>query len=85
MFAFSFVIKALLTVFAFRSTSAKFQSMSKVSIYTISNLWNGTEDTISDADDKGGNQISVVLKGNALPSNILTKFQPTEVHTLCNR
>ena len=32
--------------------------------YTISNLWNGTEDTISDASNKGGNQVIIYLTGN---------------------
>ena len=34
--------------------------------YTISNLWNGRDDTFSKADDKGGNQIMVSLKGMIL-------------------
>ena len=34
--------------------------------YTISNLWNGRDDTFSKADDKGGNQILVSLKGMIL-------------------
>ena len=32
--------------------------------YTISNLWNGTEDTISDASNKGGNHVIIYLTGN---------------------
>ena len=32
--------------------------------YTISNLWNGTEDTISDASNKGGNEVIIYLTGN---------------------
>ena len=32
--------------------------------YTISNLRNGTEDTISDASNKGGNQVIIYLTGN---------------------
>ena len=31
--------------------------------YNISNLWNGTEDTVSNATDKGGNHVTVTLKG----------------------
>ena len=34
--------------------------------YTISNLWNGRDDTFSKADDKGGNQIRIALKGMTL-------------------
>ena len=34
--------------------------------YTISNLWNGRDDTFSKADDKGGNQIMISLKGMTL-------------------
>ena len=34
--------------------------------YTISNLWNGTEDTISDASNKGGNQVIIYLTGNIM-------------------
>ena len=32
--------------------------------YTISNLWNGTEDTISDASNKGGNHVIIYLTGD---------------------
>ena len=31
--------------------------------YNITNLWNGTEDTLSNATDKGGNQVTVKLQG----------------------
>ena len=31
--------------------------------YNISTLWNGTEDTVSNATDKGGNQVTIVLQG----------------------
>ena len=31
--------------------------------YNISNLWNGLRDTISDADDKGGSDVIITLKG----------------------
>ena len=31
--------------------------------YTIKNLWNGTEDTISNATDKGGAQVEFTLQG----------------------
>ena len=31
--------------------------------YNISNLWNGTEDTVSNATDKGGNHVTVTLQG----------------------
>ena len=31
--------------------------------YNISTVWNGTEDTISNATDKGGNQVAIVLQG----------------------
>jgi len=30
--------------------------------YNITNLWNGTEDTLSNATDKGGNQVTVKLQ-----------------------
>jgi len=30
--------------------------------YNISNLWNGTEDTVSNATDKGGNHVTVTLQ-----------------------
>ena len=31
--------------------------------YVISNLWNGSLDTVSQAQDKGGNQVVVTLEG----------------------
>ena len=31
--------------------------------YNISNLWNGAEDTVSNATDKGGNHVTVTLQG----------------------
>ena len=31
--------------------------------YTITNLWNGTEDTVSHATDKGGAQVELKLQG----------------------
>ena len=34
--------------------------------YNITNLWNGTEDTLSNATDKGGNQVTVKLQGMLL-------------------
>ena len=40
--------------------------------YTISNLWNGTEDTISDASNKGGNQVIIYLTGN-VNNNLLVQ------------
>ena len=42
--------------------------------YTISNLWNGTEDTISDASNKGGNQVIIYLTGN-VNNNLLVQSQ----------
>ena len=45
--------------------------------YTISNLWNGTEDTISDASNKGGNQVIIYLTGN-VNNNLLVQSQLCE-------
>ena len=46
--------------------------------YTISNLWNGTEDTISDASNKGGNQVIIYLTGN-VNNNLLVQSQYVSV------
>lgn len=45
--------------------------------YTISNLWNGTEDTISDASNKGGNQVIIYLTGN-VNNNLLVQSRLCE-------
>ena len=54
-------------IFMGASSTPLITSTSKLefdSKHTISNLWNGTEDTISDANNKGGNQVIIYLTGN---------------------
>ena len=39
--------------------------------FVISKLWNGSDDTVSQASDKGGNQVFVTLEGKKVTFHLL--------------
>ena len=57
------IIPLLVTFLGNGNAFSMIRSLSSTTNYTISNLWNGTEDSISNATDKGGNQVKIMLQG----------------------
>ena len=63
MSTYSFIITIFLITLGKGNTQFGFQPLYDTVSYNISNLWNGAEDKVSNATDKGGNQVTIYLEG----------------------
>ena len=63
MYTVSVIFPLFVTFLGNVNAVSMFQSVSNPASYNISNLWNGTVDTVSNATDKGGNQVTIKLQG----------------------
>ena len=63
MSTFPFTITIFLITLVKGYAQIGFEPLDNTVSYNISNLWNGTEDKVSNATDKGGNQVTMSMEG----------------------